>query len=357
MDPVPVGQAQIWKVSIYAKVLRQPLIHQVKVPKFLAEKIAQADRDGIPLGTMLIDANENITLQLEDRDGVEDAIPQNYKIKITNENVKNEYIFTESGDKVSAVRGRVAHEAIAMPVIDDDYRRIMKTRNQQSQSSSRSTQRINDREGRKAAFVSGRVDPKSKDSFSMLKKKSGLLDKKERMPKADLLDLLFTAFEDKPYWQFKALADHTRQPHAWLKEVLNDICILNKAEPVLQDYWGLSGSTFFFSRPHSEMAKGLRSKSLRKHKAVRRAEIYEPVETARIHRLAAKTTQGMSIDTLASVTADSSAEKESGNMEIDGNSSTMSKMERARLLLSKNQFKKLVLRQKKEKIRKTGRKV
>lgn len=64
---------------------------QVKVPKFLAEKIAQADRDGIPLGTMLIDANENITLQLEDRDGVEDAIPQNYKIKITNENVKNEY--------------------------------------------------------------------------------------------------------------------------------------------------------------------------------------------------------------------------------------------------------------------------
>lgn len=103
--------------------------------------------------------------------------------------------------------------------------------------------------------------------------------------------------------------------------------------------------------------QGLRSKSLRKHKAVRRAEIYEPVETARIHRLAAKTTQGMSIDTLASVTADSSAEKESGNMEIDGNSSTMSKMERARLLLSKNQFKKLVLRQKKEKIRKTGRKV
>lgn len=37
----------------------------------------------------------------------------------------------------------------------------------------------------------------------MQKKKSGALEKKERMPKGDLLNLLFTAFEDKQYWQFK----------------------------------------------------------------------------------------------------------------------------------------------------------
>jgi hypothetical protein len=58
------------------------------------------------------------------------------------------------------------------------------------------------------------------------------------MPKGDLLDVLFAAFEETPYWSFKvngvclmrtqALADHTNQPHAWLREVLNEIGILSR---------------------------------------------------------------------------------------------------------------------------------
>lgn len=42
-----------------------------------------------------------------------------------------------------------------------------------------------------------------------------------------------------------AIADHTNQPHAWLKELLNDICILHKTGPYanhfsLKDEWKTS---------------------------------------------------------------------------------------------------------------------
>jgi hypothetical protein len=78
-----------------------------------------------------------------------------------------------------------------MPVIDDDYRRIMKTRSEQSQTT-RSTQRMDDKEGRRVAFVSGRGDRQKNDPFAGLKRKKGAdLVKKDRMEKGDLLNLLF----------------------------------------------------------------------------------------------------------------------------------------------------------------------
>jgi hypothetical protein len=89
-----------------------------------------------------------------------------------------------------------------MPLIDDDYRRIMKARSELSQST-RSTQRMDDKEGRRVAFVSGRGD-KGKDTFGGLKRKKGAeAVKKERLPKGDLLNVLFAAFEETPHWSFK----------------------------------------------------------------------------------------------------------------------------------------------------------
>lgn len=44
-----------------------------------------------------------------------------------------------------------------------------------------------------------------------------------RIPRNELLDLLFHHFEDKPYWQIKALTEHVQQPQVYLREVLADI--------------------------------------------------------------------------------------------------------------------------------------
>jgi transcription initiation factor TFIIF subunit beta len=51
------------------------------------------------------------------------------------------------------------------------------------------------------------------------------------MERSDLLDLLFQIFEERPNNSLKALVDRTKQPLAWLREVLNDICIQNKRGP------------------------------------------------------------------------------------------------------------------------------
>lgn len=44
-----------------------------------------------------------------------------------------------------------------------------------------------------------------------------------RIPRNELLDLLFALFEDKPYWQIKALTENVQQPQVYLKEVMADI--------------------------------------------------------------------------------------------------------------------------------------
>lgn len=57
-----------------------------------------------------------------------------------------------------------------------------------------------------------------------------------RMPKKDLLDLLFRLFEEYEYWSMKGLKDRTRQPETYLKESLELIANLIKKGPYTSKY-------------------------------------------------------------------------------------------------------------------------
>ncbi|KAF2662879.1 hypothetical protein K491DRAFT_686040 [Lophiostoma macrostomum CBS 122681] len=54
-------------------------------------------------------------------------------------------------------------------------------------------------------------------------------NKAARIPKNELIDLLHTCFDQFAYWPMKSLKQKTRQPEAYLKEVLPDIAILIKS--------------------------------------------------------------------------------------------------------------------------------
>jgi transcription initiation factor TFIIF subunit beta len=56
------------------------------------------------------------------------------------------------------------------------------------------------------------------------------------MPRNELMDMLFAAFERYPYWSLKGIAEHTKQPMQYLKEILSEICILNKRGPYTSTY-------------------------------------------------------------------------------------------------------------------------
>lgn len=57
-----------------------------------------------------------------------------------------------------------------------------------------------------------------------------------RMPKKDLLDLLFRLFDEYEYWSMKGLKERTRQPESYLKESLESVANLIKKGPYTSKY-------------------------------------------------------------------------------------------------------------------------
>jgi transcription initiation factor TFIIF subunit beta len=49
-----------------------------------------------------------------------------------------------------------------------------------------------------------------------------------RMPRNQLLDVLFALFREREQWPIKLLREKTQQPEAYLKEVLSEIAILHR---------------------------------------------------------------------------------------------------------------------------------
>jgi transcription initiation factor TFIIF subunit beta len=57
----------------------------------------------------------------------------------------------------------------------------------------------------------------------------GQFERMARMPKNQLLDLLFSLFRDTPRWGVKVLREKTQQPEAYLKDVLGEIAWLHRS--------------------------------------------------------------------------------------------------------------------------------
>lgn len=67
------------------------------------------------------------------------------------------------------------------------------------------------------------------------------LNKAARIPRNELIDLLHRCFDRYQYWPMKTLKQETRQPEAYLKEVLTEIAILVKSGPFASN-WTRSGN-------------------------------------------------------------------------------------------------------------------
>ncbi|CEG02108.1 Transcription initiation factor IIF, beta subunit [Ostreococcus tauri] len=116
--------------------------------------------------------------------------------------------------------------------IDDvDYNRVSKERMEQAQTKTRVTQ------------------SSSEMRFAPLPKRANLVrftadavgaktEKKERMEKKALENLLFGLFEKQPYWSMKQLLLESKQPADWLKTNLSEIAILTRRGPNM-GLWGL----------------------------------------------------------------------------------------------------------------------
>ena len=57
----------------------------------------------------------------------------------------------------------------------------------------------------------------------------GQFERMARMPRNQLLDLLFSLFREHEHWSIKPLRERTQQPEAYLKEVLNEIAFMHRS--------------------------------------------------------------------------------------------------------------------------------
>ncbi|KAI8914649.1 transcription initiation factor IIF, beta subunit [Gorgonomyces haynaldii] len=201
----------------------------VKIPEFVAKEWKRQPK-GTPLGKLRIksgQAEPKITVHLPQEREWAQSIPKNYNLTFTSLSPQNEFIFTEnSSGKAVDIAGKVEHEATVGPIMDDDYHRVMKNRSKEAMEVTRVAKELDNKDERRARidFTKAAV----KDNF-MKKKVTG--ERRERLPEANVLDMLFPAFQQRDRYNIKALTEITQQPQQWLKEILSKICILHKRGP------------------------------------------------------------------------------------------------------------------------------
>jgi len=75
-----------------------------------------------------------------------------------------------------------------------------------------------------------------KNAPPVTKPKKGETVKAARIPKNQLLDMIFECFREYQYWSMKALRQRTHQPDAWLRQVVEEVCVLQKTGTFANHY-------------------------------------------------------------------------------------------------------------------------
>jgi transcription initiation factor TFIIF subunit beta len=86
-------------------------------------------------------------------------------------------------------------------------------------------------------------------------KKNNSSEKFARMPKNELLDMLFELFEEFPYWAIKGLRAKVQQPEAYLREVLMEIADYHKVGPYAS-LWSLKATYTAMRKREEQETKG-----------------------------------------------------------------------------------------------------
>ncbi|KAB8303299.1 hypothetical protein EYC80_004739 [Monilinia laxa] len=213
------------------------------------------------------------------------TVPKEYNLDITNQNVKNTFIFSEQDlpgfksksrqkfaletanmparltrgkieksankqpwdpnkkfqpqfrkaiPKRTTLAGRVVHELSCIAVQNEESDRLLAIRTLEAMKPKVGTKFLNEDIDMGHGFIQpGTI--KASDAFnSFIKTKNQTtggkpqLTKAARMPQNELLDRIFDCFRRYNYWSMKALRAELQQPEAYLRETLEKIAFLAK---------------------------------------------------------------------------------------------------------------------------------
>ncbi|TIA88917.1 hypothetical protein E3P99_02332 [Wallemia hederae] len=246
----------------------------IKIPKFLKERWESVDEDALELGTLRVynDNTVKVLLPPQETDNLTRDLPREYTLNVHKHASENNYIFGEREAEVTQeqsqlaasgafsrvnnpihtrLSGRIHHEGALIPDLNDSYKSIMKQRHA-SASQPKRTAKVLETEDTKLQHgfnTASRFSSFVKTDKG--KKAGGQFERAARMPKNELLDLLFSLFERNKYWNMRDLRARTQQPLTYLKETLMGIAHLATKGPY-HGHWYLQD---VYQREHHDKVK------------------------------------------------------------------------------------------------------
>lgn len=207
-----------------------------KVPKYLGEQILKL-RKGSVVGTLNVERSslaEVPALKIKLSNALlGTGIPTEHIIEIKDKE-KPMYLVSHSKDGAvlnegaMEVEGIINKECFIRPVINSEYLQYKRRMKSTEQSTEERVKVID-----YFAEVKRNAKYSTLKEMEMLarKRKQMLQDKKrERLEKADVMEIVFNAFEKHERWTVRDLADFSGQPVAYIQEIVNEICVLNKKD-------------------------------------------------------------------------------------------------------------------------------
>ncbi|EGG22940.1 TFIIF subunit [Cavenderia fasciculata] len=197
----------------------------VKVPKFLVDHWMSRGADA-EIGKLYFKSS-NLSLTISGTTNENEEFQLATTPVIESNPLK---IFSEDKENALALEGSVGLKCdIRMNVDSKGYRELCRGRSESYNTKTRQSKTL---EGHQTSIFKNHnpIKPTVSTLAAVMKTKKQE-DKRERMAEDELVDLLFHLFEEKTYWDLKSLISRTEQPQAWLKQVLERICILNKRGP------------------------------------------------------------------------------------------------------------------------------
>ncbi|SGZ23929.1 BQ5605_C023g09664 [Microbotryum silenes-dioicae] len=147
---------------------------------------------------------------------------------------------------ITSLAGTIQHECQLTPSLSsisasDSYRTIMRERQRLATEPKRTIKMLDVDNATANRLASGvgmsgvkhRVASMVKTAKAAAGSGAGPNGRMVRMPRNELLDLLFQHFDQAPYWNLKLLNEHVKQPATFLKEVLGEVGTLVPRGPYL----------------------------------------------------------------------------------------------------------------------------
>jgi len=199
----------------------QKRVMLVKIPNFLAQAWMELPSN-TELGTVKIkeekDSGKLAEMKLILKGDYANEFPKEYNIDYTQSKIPMQ-IFSELKQGQVSIEGSVEYQCDVKPLDSQVYRHLVRERVEKTKMRERALIPIEENQVGSFKIDKQRLhDPK----------KRRMEDRRERMGKEELMDVLFTIFEEKTHFDLRTLVERTDQPMQYLKDILSEICVYNK---------------------------------------------------------------------------------------------------------------------------------